>query len=228
MTGAQIDVGRIVERTEQGRSQAQAVLSAPPPTNVSIDKITVGSRIRGDLGDIDSLVISIKDVGLLQPVVVDRDLRLVAGQRRLEALFRMGETVVPVRYADSVVDAASALRAERDENECRKAMTPSERVALTERLIELERPAARERMANGGRKSAPGRPAESVVSGDTDLSGGVPRTEKQSQSNAVRNIAGTAAGWSGPSYQRAKAVLGAGGDDALATPTRSPSRPTAR
>lgn len=50
--------------------------------------------------------------------------------------------------------------AERDENTCRKDFTPSEMVALAERLEELERPKAAERKADAGRSAAPGRPAE--------------------------------------------------------------------
>lgn len=50
-----------------------------------IDSVVVGARHRQRLGDLRTLAASIAGVGLLHPVVVTPDRRLVAGQRRLEA-----------------------------------------------------------------------------------------------------------------------------------------------
>ena len=43
------------------------------------------------LSDIDDLTKSIKDVGLLQPLVVDQKNRVVSGNRRLEAIRVLGD-----------------------------------------------------------------------------------------------------------------------------------------
>jgi hypothetical protein len=51
----------------------------------AIEDIAVGFRYRKDLGDLRTLAQSIGDVGLLHPIVVTPEGRLVAGQRRLEA-----------------------------------------------------------------------------------------------------------------------------------------------
>jgi len=52
-------------------------------TTRRIDEIVVGERHRRDLGDIDALARSMADPGLLQPIVIRPDDRLLAGHRRL-------------------------------------------------------------------------------------------------------------------------------------------------
>ena len=63
---------------------------------VPIDRIVVGERVRKDLGDIKVLAASIKEVGLLHPIVVDADYRLIAGRRRLAACKSLGWKKIPV------------------------------------------------------------------------------------------------------------------------------------
>jgi ParB family chromosome partitioning protein len=67
---------------------------------LDIKKIKVRNRFRKRLGDIGSLAESIKEVGLLHPIVVRPDERLIAGERRLEACKRLGWKAVPVTYVD--------------------------------------------------------------------------------------------------------------------------------
>jgi ParB family chromosome partitioning protein len=62
----------------------------------SLDRIRVGERHRRDMGDIDSLAASIEDLGLLHPITVDQDGRLLAGARRLAAFKLLGRTEIPV------------------------------------------------------------------------------------------------------------------------------------
>ncbi|HSO09805.1 MAG TPA: ParB N-terminal domain-containing protein, partial [Desulfoprunum sp.] len=58
----------------------------------AISEIVVeeGARIRKDVGDIAALEKSIANVGLLNPVVIDENNRLVAGYRRLAACRNLG------------------------------------------------------------------------------------------------------------------------------------------
>ncbi|MEU0992308.1 ParB N-terminal domain-containing protein, partial [Streptomyces sp. NPDC005953] len=116
---------------------------------VGIDEIEVGRRARVDVGDLTDLIQSIADVGLLQPVVITDDNRLIAGGRRIEACRKLAMTEVPVIVAAHLNDAASLLSAERDENTCRKDMTPSELVAIGRSLEDLERPKAEARRRDG-------------------------------------------------------------------------------
>jgi ParB family transcriptional regulator, chromosome partitioning protein len=64
-----------------------------------IDSIIVGQRFRRDFGDIEGLADSIKALGLLQPIVVTPDGRLLCGERRLRAcrLLGLAEISVTVR-----------------------------------------------------------------------------------------------------------------------------------
>jgi len=95
-------------------------------------KIKIGERFRKDLGDLDVLKQSIKDIGLLHPVVVDEGGNLIAGGRRCEAWKQLDRNLndIPV----NVVNIPDALRGEHDENAVRKNFTPSEAVAIWEAM----------------------------------------------------------------------------------------------
>jgi ParB/RepB/Spo0J family partition protein len=69
-------------------------------TKLSIRKIKVRNRYRKSLGDIESLAANIKELGLLHPIVVRPDGRLIAGERRMAACIRLGWKSVPVTYVD--------------------------------------------------------------------------------------------------------------------------------
>src|SRR6202162_162047 len=108
---------------------------------MNIDQIQVGFRYRKDLGDLRTLADSVAGVGLLHPVVVTPEGRLIAGQRRLEACRLLGWDDLPV----TVVDLYQAARGEAHENLVRKDLLPSEIVALKRAIEPLERRAARQR-----------------------------------------------------------------------------------
>ena len=55
-------------------------------TTRRIDEIVVDEGHRRDLGDIDALARSMADLGLLQPIVIRSDDRLLAGHRCLASL----------------------------------------------------------------------------------------------------------------------------------------------
>ena len=111
------------------------------PTRLPVEQIAVGQRYRKDLGDLRSLAASIEEVGLLHPIVVTPQGRLIAGQRRLKACVLLGWAEVPV----TVVDLLQAARGEAHENFVRKDLLPSEMVALKRAIEPLERREARQR-----------------------------------------------------------------------------------
>lgn len=90
-------------------------------------------RFRKDFGDIDALAASIAEIGLLQPIGIDSNYRLVFGERRLRACLSLGWEKIPAR----TVHLDSILKGELAENEFRKDFTHSERVAIGE-AIEAE------------------------------------------------------------------------------------------
>ncbi len=113
-------------------------------TKLALERIEVGYRYRKDLGDLRPLAESIAQVGLLHPVVVSAEGRLIAGQRRLEACRLLGWRDIPV----TVVDLLEAARGEAHENLARKDLLPSEIVALKRAIEPLERKAARLRQGS--------------------------------------------------------------------------------
>jgi ParB family chromosome partitioning protein len=161
---------------------------------VSIEAIKVAGRHRKDLGDLRELALSIQDVDLLNPITLTRDGRLVAGQRRLEACRLLGWSQVPVRFVDSLDDAAKLLRAERDENLCRQEMRPSELGSLGAALYEIEAESAKTRQREHG-GTAPGRPSHTQGTRTTSDVG-----EPGSDHNKTRHVVGEALGMSGRTY----------------------------
>ena len=74
-----------------------------PPARMPIDLIRVGDRIRKDMGDLDSLAANINELGLLQPIVVFSDGRLILGARRLRAVQKLGWKMIPVIVIENEV-----------------------------------------------------------------------------------------------------------------------------
>lgn len=125
-----------------------------------IDRIVVGTRRREDLGDLDGLVTSIRTYGLLHPIVVDADNRLVAGERRLRACERLGWDDIPVKQVGALTDA-ERREIELEENLRRKDLTPNERSRTMVRLAETAREiSATEIRSTPERNPGGGRPAE--------------------------------------------------------------------
>lgn len=100
-------------------------------TELNISDIQINDRFRKDFGDLEELARSIKEVGLLQPIGVTPGNRLIFGERRLKA-YRdvLGRTTIPVR----VIDIESMLHGQFAENEFRKDLAISERVAIVNAL----------------------------------------------------------------------------------------------
>lgn len=126
---------------------------------VSLDDIVIGDRRREDYGDLDGLAASIGRYGLLHPPVVDDQLRLVAGERRIRAARSLGWTEIDVRLLGDITEA-ERREIELQENLHRKDLTSYERnktlVALAETAAEIDRSELR---AESARKSR-GRPVE--------------------------------------------------------------------
>ncbi|NYE38637.1 ParB family chromosome partitioning protein [Nocardioides cavernae] len=112
-----------------------------------IDSITVGVRHRKDPGDLNALIKSIEEVGLLQPVTITPDGVLICGWRRLEALRRLGRRTLNVWVRSGISDQLSHLLAQQDENEQRKPLSPVETARLYAEIKMLEQEDAQRRMA---------------------------------------------------------------------------------
>lgn len=87
--------------------------------------------------DLDELCESIERTGLLAPPSLTEGYVLIAGERRLAALERLGREVTPVWIVHGVSDKLSRILAIRDEQTLRKALKPIEQAELYEELKEL-------------------------------------------------------------------------------------------
>ena len=112
---------------------------------MNVSSIKTGRRHRADMGDIGALAKSIADIGLLHPVVVTPDGRLIAGERRLRAFKHLGREEIPV----TVIDLNKIVLGEYAENIFRKAFTPSEMVEIADDIEPLQMLAAKKRQLAG-------------------------------------------------------------------------------
>jgi ParB family chromosome partitioning protein len=99
--------------------------------DIPLEQIEVSDRRRQDYGDIGALAKGMKTVGLLEPIIVDRNskmdhYRLVAGERRLQAARMLKWRTIPANLLEHL--AEEELREiELEENENRKSLTEAER-----------------------------------------------------------------------------------------------------
>lgn len=156
--------------------------------DVAVTEIVTAELYRRRLGDLTGLRESIRRAGLLHPLVVTPQMRLISGSRRLAAFAQLGHQRVKVLVITELEDAVNILVAERNESLCRLDMLPSEKAALGRRLEGLHRvhkPGASHRAGEGGGSS---------------------RYEAKEQ-------IGDALGMSGTTYNQLKRVYNATGDE---------------
>lgn len=151
----------------------------------SIDSIFVGHRHRAELGDLDELIESIRERGLLQPVTITPDGVLVCGRRRLEAVRRLGWRTLRVWVRSGISDQLSRLLAERDENELRKPLTPTEEAALFDELSTLLAEDAERRQA-----ASRFQPSDSAPTEDGGVESTPPRNQGKTRINAAQLVTG--------------------------------------
>lgn len=137
-------------------------------------------------------------VGLLHPIVVRPDKTLVAGARRLAALEMLGRKEVTVHVVNGLDDALPLLQAERDENACRKELSPLEMVALGMALEAIAKPEADKRKKSG--KSADG---QSGGRGKQKPCGNLPQGIANGK---TREQVAVAVGIGARTYEKARAV----------------------
>jgi len=173
---------------------------------MSVESITLASIVvaglhRKELGDIEALAASIDELGLLQPIGVTPDRQLLFGRRRLEACRRLGwEELLAVVLPD-LGTAVDRLKAERDENVCRKQMTLSELIAVGRRLEEIEEPEAQARKRAG----------KALASFDAKV-------------GKTDNLVAACLGMSETNYRRAKRVVEAAENEAASEDVRRVAR----
>ena len=100
------------------------------------------SRFRKELGDLGTLIESIKRQGLIHPVVLTEDNQLICGRRRLAVYMQLHRSEIEVIYLNS---SLNLLEAEADENTARKDFTIEEIAEIDEFFRQKEEAEAKER-----------------------------------------------------------------------------------
>ena len=108
------------------------------PLNVAlmpIEAIQVHPNGHGKLINLEGLTASVQEHGILQPLIVSPDGRLLAGRRRLEAARRARLAMVPVRVCE-IANERAAIEISLIENIERTDLDPLTRARCYQALIE--------------------------------------------------------------------------------------------
>lgn len=108
--------------------------------HLDLSEIVVGDRFREEFGDMDALMDSIKEKGIIQPISVaameDGTFRLLAGGRRFAAATALGLPTVPAVVRE-FVDELDSREIELYENAYRRDFDWTERAKITNAINEL-------------------------------------------------------------------------------------------
>ncbi len=105
---------------------------------VDIDEVTLKESIREEIGDIGMLTTSVSKLGLLTPILIDRNNIVITGARRIAACRAAGIRQLPAIRLATDYDSMAALDIQVDMNLCRQPLTSKE----VEKLIDKKRLAA--------------------------------------------------------------------------------------
>lgn len=97
---------------------------------IKISQVKTGERFRKDMGDLQGLADSMKELGQLQPIGIDSNYNLIFGARRIKACELLGQDKVNGR----IIHLKDIIKGEYAENEVRKDFTISECVAIGEAI----------------------------------------------------------------------------------------------
>ena len=105
---------------------------------VEIESIVIRKRIRASVGDLSSLMESLRKHGQLCPILINRRSVLIAGNRRLESARRLGWKRINAVVVDRDAERET-LALEIEENVQRADLRPEELREAIERLQRLQR-----------------------------------------------------------------------------------------
>jgi ParB/RepB/Spo0J family partition protein len=113
----------------------------PEFRKLAVDSVYISPyNVRQDPGDLTELMASIRDVGVLEPILVRQmgeQYQVIAGRRRLEAARRLELQTIPASVLDEVTDL-QAIIISLIENIQRKDLTLAERVQTYQTLQQLD------------------------------------------------------------------------------------------
>ena len=104
---------------------------------LKLTEIKVGTRFRKEFPDMQELQESIKQYGLIEPIVIDEHNNLIAGERRLRAHINLGLEEIEIKRISNLTDIEKK-EIELEENIQRKQFTWQEEVEAKKQLHELK------------------------------------------------------------------------------------------
>lgn len=157
--------------------------------DVQIDKVKVGERMRSlDMVKVSELADSINQIGLINPITVDRDYRLIAGRHRLEACKLLGWMTIPAIILGG--DELAAELAEIDENLVRNELTALEQGEHLLRRDEiLEEMGQRAKVGDNQHQSGSEESSPPQTTSDIAKQVGLSERIAQQRKQVVRNLA---------------------------------------
>jgi site-specific DNA-methyltransferase (adenine-specific) len=108
-------------------------------SRILASEVLVEDRLRKSYDGIDELCNSIKELGIIQPIILTRANKLIAGGRRLLALKRLGvsELIHTIHFVyNDEVDEYRLRAMELEENLRRKNLTWTEEIVAKKQLLE--------------------------------------------------------------------------------------------
>lgn len=115
---------------------------------IKLDEIIIPKkRLRKELGELSVLMKSMSKFGLLQPIILDKSYKLIAGYRRYLSAKKLGWQVIDAVIVD-VNDKLSRTEIEIDENTVRKDFTFEEINEAIDKKDKLSRPSIFKIIAN--------------------------------------------------------------------------------
>jgi ParB family transcriptional regulator, chromosome partitioning protein len=106
---------------------------------LQLGDIKIKKRIRKELGNLEPLMKSMQDYGLMNPVVVNGRLELIAGHRRLESARRLGWENIEATMMETLGELPM-LELEIEENVQRSDFSPAELAEALRLLEKLRNP----------------------------------------------------------------------------------------
>lgn len=104
---------------------------------LALKDVIVGDRFRKEYPDIDKLAESIRKFGIIEPIVIDENNNLIAGERRYKAHQLLKKEDIEVRYMKELT-GIEKKEVELEENIQRQAFTWQEEVTAKKQLHELK------------------------------------------------------------------------------------------
>ena len=114
-------------------------------SSVKIDDIIIKKRIRKNLGELTPLMNSMKEYGLLNPIVINGKKELIAGERRLESAKRLGWKAISATVIDKNSELEK-LELEIEENLHRRNLTRDELASGYAKIERLKHPGLLKRL----------------------------------------------------------------------------------